>query len=184
MVLSLCSLAFIFYHKCSKWGKPASHSRQCQKPFSHFWHIFISRIPCPSSETLTQESPVSVALTPNSTRYRKEDLMVTSAVPRAWAFWFPPSHRMWNLWNFSLERAVKCSIQTSGEWHNVKNVVRKGLRTFFILLTNTVYNFATFFAIYMCIQFCFPLFLSLSYLRFHSIWQTSGAPRFGISSAN
>lgn len=100
---------------CKRWSKPASHSRQCQKPFSHFWHIFISRTLCPFSETLTHESPVSVALIPNSTRYRKEDPMCTSAVSRAWAFRFPPSHRMWNLGNFSVEMAIKCSIQTSGE---------------------------------------------------------------------
>lgn len=61
-----------------------SHSRQCQKPFSLFWPIFISGMLCPSSEKLTQGSPVSVAL--NSTRYRKEDLMCTSAVFRTWAF--------------------------------------------------------------------------------------------------
>lgn len=83
--------------------------------FSRFWHIFISRILYLSSETLTQESPDSVALIPNNTRYRKEDLMCTSAVSRAWAFQFPPSHRIWNLQNFSGEIAQKCSIQTSGE---------------------------------------------------------------------
>lgn len=55
MVLYLCGLRFIFYQFIvKKWGKPDSHSRQCQKPFSHFWHIFSNRILCPSSETLAQ----------------------------------------------------------------------------------------------------------------------------------
>lgn len=82
MVLYLCGLTFIFYQFIiKKWGKPDSHSRQCQKTFSHFWHIFISRILCPSSETLTRcytNTRKSCFCCSDPKQYKKREGMCTS----------------------------------------------------------------------------------------------------------
>lgn len=109
MVLYPCSLAFIFYQKCKKWGKPALHSNVKSLLLTSGMFLLAGCF----RNTNTRKSCFCCS---DPKQYKIQEGRSNVHFCSAWAFWFPPSHRMWNLQNFSVEIAIKCSIGPSGEW--------------------------------------------------------------------